>query len=222
MIRNSLDPNAIHITAVLGANGTAEMESRITKGGTTTTADVTGQGNPCWLKLTRTGNVINVQRSKDGVNWYSFGTNPNVASTVTVSMSNQVYIGLVVTSHTADTLAAATFSNVSMSSKITGTWTVAAIGDTDQAEGGNTLDSLYVSLTDNANHSKKVFAPGNALGTGSWVQWDIPLSQFSGVTLSQIKKLAIGAGDSSASLKGKGTFYIDNIGFGHTLAKLLR
>ncbi len=217
MIRNSLDPNAIHVTAVLGANGTAEMESRTTKGGTTTTTDVTGQGNPCWLKLTRAGNVITVQRSKDGVNWYSFGTDPNVASTVTVSMSNQVYIGLVVTSHTADTLAAATFSNVSMSSKITGTWTVAAIGDTNQAEGGNTLDSLYVSLTDNANHSKKVFAPSDALGTGSWVQWDIPLSQFSGVTLSQIKKLAIGAGDSSAPLKGKGTFYIDNIGFGHTL-----
>ncbi len=219
MIRNSLDPNAIHVTAVLGANGTAEMESRITKGGTTTTADVTGQGSPCWLKLTRTGSVINVQRSKDGVNWYSFGTDPNVASTVTVSMSNQVYIGLVVTSHTADTLAAATFSNVSMSSKITGTWTVAAIGDTDQAEGGNTLDSLYVSLTDNANHSMKVFAPSDALGTGSWVQWEIPLSQFSGVTLSKINKIAIGVGDSSAPLKGKGTFYIDNIGFGHTLTK---
>ncbi len=219
MIRNSLDPNAIHVTAVLGANGTAEMESRTTKGGTTTTTDVTGQGNPCWLKLTRTGSVINVQRSKDGVNWYSFGTDPNIASTVTVTMSNQVYIGLVVTSHTADTLAAATFSNVSMSSKITGTWTVAAIGDTDQAEGGNTLDSLYVSLTDNANHSKKVFAPSDALGTGSWVQWEIPLSQFSGVTLSKINKIAIGAGDSSASLKGKGTFYIDNIGFGHTLTK---
>jgi hypothetical protein len=125
-----------------------------------------------------------------------------------------------VTSHTPDVLAAATFSNIITTGSVTGTWAVAAIGDTDQAEGGNTLDSLYVSLTDNANHSNKIFASSTtALGSGSWIKWEIPLSQFTGVTASQIKKIAIGAGDSSAPLKGKGEFYLDNISFGHPLAK---
>ncbi len=217
MIRNTLDANSVHAMSISAASGTASFQRRVTKGGASTGTDVTGLGHPYWVKITRSGNTLTAQRSADGINWYSFGADPNVASTETISMNTTVYIGLAVTSHSSGVLAAATFSNISTTGTVTGNWTVANIGDTTQAEGGNTLDSLYVSLTDSTNHSKKVFAPGNALGSGSWVQWEIPLSQFSGVTLSQIKKLAIGAGDSSAPLKGKGEFYMDNIGFGHTL-----
>jgi hypothetical protein len=222
MIRNSLEPNDMHVTAVLGANGTAEMESRSTKGGTTTVADVTNQGNPCWLKISRSGNDFTVQRSKDGTNWYSFGTDPNVPSKVTIAMGSTVYIGLVVTSHTADVLAAATFYNATTTGSVTGsTWTVAAIGDIEQAEGGNTLDALYVYLTDSTGKvSAKVYAPLlSAVGSGSWMKWEIPTSYFTNVNLTKIKKISIGAGDTAKPLKGKGLIYIDNIAYGHTLAK---
>jgi hypothetical protein len=222
MIRNSLEPNDVHVTAVLAANGTAEMESRSTKGGTTTTADITGLGNPCWLKISRSGNDFTVQRSKDGTNWYSFGTDPNVPSKVTITMGSTVYIGLVVTSHTADVLAAATFYNVSTTGSVSGsTWTEAAIGDIEQAEGGNTLDALYVYLTDSTGKvSAKVYAPLlSAVGSGSWMKWEIPTSYFTNVNLTKIKKISIGAGDTASPLKGKGLIYIDNIGYGHTLAK---
>ncbi len=220
MIRNTIDANSAHAMPFIRPNGSVSFQRRSTKGGDTTVTDLTGLGYPYWVRVTRSGNTLTAERSVDGVTWLSFEADPNTPSTITVTgLNNSVLIGFAVDSRVADTLAAATFSNVSTTGNVAGNWTVAAIGDTSQAEGGNTLDSLYVSLTDNANHSKKVFAPSNALGSGSWVQWDIPLSQFSGVTLSQIKKLAIGAGDSSAPLKGKGEFYIDNISFGHTLGK---
>jgi regulation of enolase protein 1 (concanavalin A-like superfamily) len=222
MIRNSLEPNDVHVTAVLGANGTAEMESRSTKGGGTTVADVANLGNPCWLKISRNGNDFTVQRSKDGTNWYSFGTDPNVPSKVTITMGSTVYIGLVVTSHTADVLAAATFYNASTTGSVSGsTWTVAPIGDIEQAEGGNTLDALYVYLTDSTGKvSAKVYAPLlSAVGSGSWMKWEIPTSYFTNVNLTKIKKISIGVGDTATPLKGKGLIYIDNIGYGHTLAK---
>ncbi len=217
MIRNTLDANSVHAMSISAASGTASFQRRVTKGGASTGTDVTGLGHPYWVKITRSGNTLTAQRSADGINWYSFGADPNAASTETISMNTTVYIGLAVTSHSSGVLAAATFSNISTTGTVTGNWTVANIGDTTQAEGGNTLDSLYVSLTDNANHSKKVFAPSDALGSGSWMEWQIPLSQFTGVTTSQIKKIAIGVGDPSAPLKGKGEFYMDNIGFGHTI-----
>jgi regulation of enolase protein 1 (concanavalin A-like superfamily) len=222
MIRNSLEPNDVHVTAVLAANNTAEMESRSTKGGGTTVADVTNLGNPCWLKISRNGNDFTVQRSKDGTNWYSFGTDPNVPSKVTITMGSTVYIGLVVTSHTADVLAAATFYNASTTGSVSGsTWTVAPIGDIEQAEGGNTLDALYVYLTDSTGKvSAKVYAPLlSAVGSGSWMKWEIPTSYFTNVNLTKIKKISIGVGDTATPLKGKGLIYIDNIGYGHTLVK---
>ena len=218
MIRNSLDPNAAHAMSIMAASGTGSFQRRVAKDGTSTGTDVTGLGHPYWVKISRSGTTLTAQRSADGVNWYSFETDPNTASTETISMGTNVYIGLVVTSHTNDVLAAATFSNISTTGNVTGAWTVANIG-VDQADGGNTLDSLYVSLTDSASHSKKIFAPSTALGTGVWVEWEIPLSDFTGVTASQITKIAVGAGDPSSPLRGQGEFYMDNISFGHPISQ---
>jgi regulation of enolase protein 1 (concanavalin A-like superfamily) len=220
MIRDTLDANSVHVTAVLGANGTAEMQNRGTKGGSTAISDVTGLGAPCWVKITRNGNIFTIQRSKDGAKWSSFGTDPNTATTVTITMSNQVYIGLVVCSHVADVLATGTFSNVSTTGTIsTGAWTVAPIGDATQADGLNTIDALYIVAEDSAGHKAKVYAPGHAVGTALWTELNIPYSQFTGVDMSKLKKLTIGVGDAAATAKGKGNIYIDNISYGHTIVK---
>ncbi len=135
-------------------------------------------------------------------------------------MNSQVYIGIAVTSHTADTLAAATLSGVTTTGTVsTGSWTVAAIGDTDQLEGLNTIDALYIAIDDSTGKSAKVFAPANAIGAGVWTQWLIPYSQFAGVNMTKVKKLTIGIGNSAAPAKGKGMILIDNISYGHTLDK---
>jgi hypothetical protein len=219
MIRNSLDPDSAHATAILAANNTAQFERRTTKGGTTTTTDVTNLDNPYWMKITRTGSTFTAERSADGDNWVSFEADPITASTATITMGNTVYIGLVVTSHQPDVLAAATFSGLETIGNVTGNWTVEAIGDTDQADGTNTIDMLYVSLEDSTGKSAKVFAPANAVGAGDWMEWKIPYDQFTGVNMTKIKKITIGVGDTPTPLKGSGVIYIDNIGYGHSMTE---
>ena len=220
MIRNTLDPNDIHVTAVLAASGTAELEYRGTKGGTTATQDVVGLGSPCWLRITRSGDDFTVERSKDGVNWLSFETDANSPSTVTVDMGNTVYIGLVVTSHTANVPAAATFYNPTTTGTVTGAdWTVEAIGDIDQGT-INTIDKLYIALEDSTGHRHDVYAPvATAVGWGSWYEWIIPQSEFTGVDMTRIKKIIVGVGDPGEPMHGKGTIFIDDIGYGRTFVE---
>jgi regulation of enolase protein 1 (concanavalin A-like superfamily) len=218
MIRDSLDANSVHVTTVLAASGTAELESRSEKGGTTATTDVTDFGNPCWLRITRTGDDFTAELSKDGLEWRSFVEDANEPSTVTVEMGNTVNIGLAVTSHEADVLAAATFYNPTTTGNVSsGNWTVLEIGDTDQAEGTNTLDLLYVTLEDDSGNSATVYAPGAAVGSGSWMALSILYDDLEaqGVDVSEIKTISVGIGDPSDPMKGQGVIYLDDVLFGH-------
>ncbi len=72
---------------------------------------------------------------------------------------------------------------------------------------------LWIKLTDQAGKSAKVTfgsAAGEdatALADPAWTEWNIPLSGFSGVTLSQIKSMTIGLSGGS----GAGKLYFDDI-----------
>ncbi len=221
MIRNSLEPNDVHVTAVLAASGTAELEYRDEMGGSTTTRDVTGLGNPCWLRITRSGDDFTLERSTDGVEWLSFETDANNASTETVDMGNTVYIGLVVTSHEADVPAAATFYNPTTTGNVSsGDWTVEVIGADTEHLVVNTIDKLYLALVDNSGHRHDVYAPViTAVGWGDWYEWKIPQSEYSsnGVNMASIRKIIVGVGDSADPMHGKGTIFIDDIGYGHAI-----
>ena len=81
----------------------------------------TGLAAPYWVKLTRTGNTFTAQRSADGVTWTNITTDP-AASTVTVAMAPNVYIGLAVTSHNTAMQTSAQFSNVAITGTVTGPW----------------------------------------------------------------------------------------------------
>jgi hypothetical protein len=225
MMRNSLDSNDIHVAAVFSpiTNGTGEFEVRSTKGGTTDTTDVFGIGGPLWLRITRSGNDFTAECSEDGVNWRSFETDPNVATTETVEMGNTIYIGLLVCSHVTDVVGAATFYGAETTGNVTGDdWTIAAIGDTEQAEGMNTIDKLYIALEDSSGHRHDVYAPViTAVGWGDWYEWIIPQSEFSsnGVSMTSIKKIIVGVGDPDDPMNGSGMIFIDDIGYGHSLAE---
>jgi len=65
-----------------------------------------------WMKLSRSGNSFSAFTSPDGMNWTQLG------STQTVSMAQNVYVGLCVTSASTSSLAAATFDNVSVSANL--------------------------------------------------------------------------------------------------------
>lgn len=60
---------------------------------------------PYWVKLTRVGNLITAYQSSDGNMWSQVGT-------ATIAMPASVFVGLAVSSHSAATLATATFDQV--------------------------------------------------------------------------------------------------------------
>jgi RHS repeat-associated protein len=69
-----------------------------------------GQTLPYWVELVRSGNTFTAYASSDGLNWIQAG------STETITMAQNVYIGLAVSSDNNSTLATAKFDNVSVSS----------------------------------------------------------------------------------------------------------
>ena len=85
------------------------FQYRTATNGTSAAASVTGLTAPYWVKLTRAGSNITAYRSADGSTWTQVG------STVSISMSTNVMVGLALTSHNASAVASATFSNVTMS-----------------------------------------------------------------------------------------------------------
>ena len=77
----------------------------------------------------------------------------------------------------------------------------------------NGADQLYVALQDNAGHVGVAGNPDTAVVKATkWVEWEIPLSQFTGVSMTSIKKMYIGVGDrKSPKAGGAGRLYIDDI-----------
>ena len=221
MIRETLDSDSAMAVAAMHSNGNTALQWR-TEQGEDVQDSGAGTGDriadyPVWLKLTRQGNTITGERSFDGVNWEPVGANLNSPTTATITLPNQVYIGLFVCSHVSDKLSAATFYGVETTSSVTGDWTVAAVGDTDQAEGGNTFDPLYFALEDDGGTRHDITAPVSiAVGWGDWYTWTIPYSEFTsaGVDLTSVRKIIVGVGSTSAPMHGKGTIFIDDIGYG--------
>jgi hypothetical protein len=225
MIRETLDADSVMTIATMHSNGASALQYRAEAGGSVEQI-TSGEGDnatvfPVWLKITREGSIISAERSTDGINWEPIDPNTDPSETE-VTMSNTVYIGLFVCSHVADTLSAATFYGVETTGDVTGDWTIVAVGDTDQAEGDNTLDKLYMALEDNSGTRHDVFAPViTAVGWGSWYEWIIPQSEFTsaGVDMTRVKKIIVGVGDPSDPMNGTGMIFIDEIGYGRKLVE---
>ena len=108
MIRETLTPGSRHASMFLTAgNGLAFQRRTATNGISEHNTGGSGVA-PYWVRIVRSGNLISAYRSTDGVSWVQVG------STITISMSTNVYIGLAVTSHNNSTSCTATFDNVSV------------------------------------------------------------------------------------------------------------
>jgi hypothetical protein len=195
---------------VVSASSGVALQRRISTGDVSTGDTVAPVYTaPYWVKLTRNGTAFTAQRSADGVTWVDIVP----ATAFTITMANDVFIGLAVTSHAAGLVCGAKFSHVSTTGGVSGQWQVADVGATQV--NGNTPEAFYVALQDNAGKTKVVSnADTTVIATGVWQQWSIPLSQFSsaGVNLGAIKKMVVGVGDRSApKAGGSGKLYIDDI-----------
>ena len=122
MIRETLDPGAKQVSFSVNESTNAIFRRRLTNDDFTIQNSLRGtnylQGpNYIWLRLMRMGNTFVAHYSTNGLNWqYMWFT--------TVTMSNQVQVGLAVTAHHYGETNTASFDNVSLGSLTTlsGTW----------------------------------------------------------------------------------------------------
>jgi hypothetical protein len=211
MIRGSLDAGSTYAFACVSASSGVAFQHRDTAAGAAAGDTVTPVLTaPYWVKVTRNGTAFTAQRSVDSVTWVDI----TPATAFTITMSNDVYIGLAVTSHQTGSVCGAKFSSVGTTGNVTGAWQSADVG-TAQSTSGNNPEAFYVAVQDSAGKSNVVTCPDLALiSTGNWAQWDIALSQFSsaGINLGSVKKMMLGVGDrSSPKAGGTGKLYIDDI-----------
>src|SRR3989475_4680914 len=109
MVRETLNAGANHVY-VFDYSSTIYMTERTSTGASSSYQSLGSGALPYWIKLARSGNVFTMYSSADGVNWLQLGTSQ------TVSMAQNAYVGLAVSSRTTSALASATFDSVSLSS----------------------------------------------------------------------------------------------------------
>jgi regulation of enolase protein 1 (concanavalin A-like superfamily)/uncharacterized membrane protein len=107
MIRETLGAGGNHVY-LFDYSSSLLMTERTTTGTSSTYASVGSAALPNWLKLTRSGNVFTMYGSANGTTWTQLG------SSQTVTMAQNVYIGLAVSNRNTSSLATATFDNVSL------------------------------------------------------------------------------------------------------------
>jgi len=215
MIRQTLDVGSTNaMIAVTPGNGVSFQWRDAANGLTSySNAGTSGMAAPCWVRITRIGNIFRAERSADGKTW----TQPVVDRTIV--MPTGVHIGIAVTSHDATLATVAEVSNVSTTGSVTGDWQPLAIG---MGMPSNDVAPLYITVEDNAGHLKRLTYPDPAAVQAiAWQNWAIPLREFTlaGVNLAAVKKMTIGVGDrTNPKAGGKGVIYIDDIGVGHPLS----
>jgi hypothetical protein len=105
MVRETLNASATELFTTL-YNQNIYMNYRTTTGGSTSQSVGGSAPLPYWVKVVRSGNTLSGYSSPDGVTWTQVGTSQ------TITMGQNVYIGLAVSSGSTSTLATATFDNV--------------------------------------------------------------------------------------------------------------
>src|SRR6266478_6731600 len=109
-IRETLSTGSTDICSLIEDTGYPFIKYRSTTGGNTSQLEVANATLPYWLKAVRSGTTFSSYVSSDGVNWVQSGTSQ------TISMAQNVYIGLGVASGNTSNLATATFDRVTISS----------------------------------------------------------------------------------------------------------
>ncbi len=111
MIRETLNAGSTNAkTADWRSYGGIYFDARTTTGGNTSEPGSVSVALPYWVKVSRSGSTFTSYTSSDGANWVQLG------ATTTISMAQNVFVGLAVTSGTPAALATATFDNVSITS----------------------------------------------------------------------------------------------------------
>ena len=206
MIRDSLDGGSTHAMMVItggGGNGASFQWRPVAHAGSSNSDAVSALTPPYWVKIERTGDTIFASASADGVTW-----NPLVMeSSAEIAMAAPVYIGLCVTSHQPGEDRTYQFEGIKSTGGVSGQWQGAVIS----SPWHNGQQSLYIAVQDSAGKSAVVSNP-DVVNAAGWTELQIPLSSFTGVTMTKVKKMTIGVGSrANPAADGSGTLFIDDI-----------
>jgi hypothetical protein len=174
MIREALTAGSkMSYTAYSGSGGTYSIY-RTSTGGSTSYANTAAVALPYWVKVVRSGNTLSSYSSPDGVNWVQVGSNQ------TISMAQNVYIGLAVSSNNNSALATATFDNVSVSSAAAPAPVITSVSTTSAVIGSQ----VVISGTGfgASQGSSAVMLNGTPMTINSWTAASITSTIPSGAT----------------------------------------
>jgi RHS repeat-associated protein len=178
MIRETLAPGANHMFAFERASGIWTTE-RTTTDTATSYSYFLSATLPYWIEIIRSGNTFTENASPDGVNWVELGTSQ------TITMAQNVYIGLAATSRSTSTLATVTFDNVSISTPSVPAPVIASLSSTT-----GTVGSSVVILGSNfgvSQGSSTATLSGTALTINSWSNTSITATIPSGATTGPLE-----------------------------------
>ncbi len=217
MIRESLNADSAYALMHPTPDGRRAFQNRpyTAAGAVSAHSETNAITFPIWVKVERSGNTLTGYYSQDGVTWTQQPDTENTGDDAspnpqTISMASSIYIGLAVASNnSAGGFCFAEFSDVLTTGGATGDWTVANVGDNP----GNDPAPLYVALEDSTGKfAMKTNDDPGAVNATEYTPWVIPLTDFTGVSRTKIKKIYIGVGDPKNPAKdGIGRIYIDDI-----------
>jgi regulation of enolase protein 1 (concanavalin A-like superfamily) len=107
MMRASLAANAAQAMMLVSANKGLAFQRRVSTGGISTNTSGGAAHAPYFVRLTRAGSKFTAAKSVDGATWTTVGSE-------TISMPSTIYVGVVISSHVAGTLAKATFEDTAV------------------------------------------------------------------------------------------------------------
>jgi len=105
MIRETLNTGSKHAAMLLTSGQGATFERRTSTGATTTATAASTLTAPSWVRVQRSGSTFTASTSSDGTTWTVIGT-------ATISMGQNVHIGLATSSQVDGSLSTATLDNV--------------------------------------------------------------------------------------------------------------
>ena len=161
VLRSSLDPTASNVFLASRVEDKIIANARPDNGGNGGNLIVADQTKPVWLELVRSGNTVSAETSTDGTNFTL------VAPPVTLSgLGASAFVGLAVASHDPNTLATATFDNVSVTPALPATGPTAALSAAPITAGTPSPYTFTVTYASAAGVKASSIGNGNIVVTG--------------------------------------------------------
>jgi parallel beta-helix repeat protein len=211
MIREKWTPYSRFAAVFMTPGNGVTFHYRDIEDGPVTSITKPGVTTPQYLKLERTDSDYFIAKHSDtGYLWQDVNAPGQAPVFPTIDMGTvedpDLYIGTAVTSHNADEICSAEFDALFIQPAPPPNWDFGNIGTNDP-------EQLYVALEDTGGNVGVVEHENvNSATMVTWQEWKIPLTAFSGVDFSSIKKVYIGLGDrDNPVVGGSGTVYIDEI-----------